>query len=385
MPAAQIYAVVNKIAKNLKYTGSDVIDISSFVAFGKAALSDTLMTEGVYNELVDLIGRTIFAIDSAEDDERGIITDQFTYGSILQKLSFQLQDAQKSPEWDIEHPENPYDVLAKGGVIQTFFEQYIPSFCYEDAIYKLQLEEAFRSPESLNGFIDALYQRMRNAYAIAKNGLSDAAIGGLMAAVMEDCAPTGGDHTQNVNASRRVRYLLGEYNTLFSKSLTSANSYQDADYLDWVRKQIIIDKKNLNKMTKLYNDGTVERRSTDADVKLDLSIRMTASYDKFYGDTYNDNYVKLPKHTEIVNWGIATDAEKVKVSLDGTNTTTISNILGVMYDKDACVATLARERFVAVPDKWNEKTPIKLSCDRRYIADISENVIIYLNDTAPSA
>lgn len=383
MPAAQIYSVVNSLAANIGYTGSNVIDVSSFVAFGQAVLSDTLLTEGVYSTLVDRIGKTVIRMDEAEDEGRGIVVDAFEYGSILQKLSFQLQSAEASSEWDPAHPESPYDETAKTGIVQQFFEQYIPAFSYKDVSHYDQLKEAFVSPASLQGFIDALYTRMYNAYKLAKQGLSDAAIGGLMAAIMADCAPTGGGHTQNVNATRRVRYLLGEYNTLFSKSLTSANSYQDADYLDWVRKQIIIDQKNIMKMNKLYNNGTVERRTSD--VRLDLSVRLTASYDKYYGDTYNDTYVKLPKHNEIVNWGIATDPEKVKVKLTSAGSAiTISNILGFMYDPNAVVGTLDKVRFVSFPDSWNNRTCMKLTAERRYVADISENAIIYLNEAAPT-
>lgn len=383
MPAAQIYSVVNSLAANIGYTGSNVIDVSSFVAFGQAVLSDTLLTEGVYSTLVDRIGKTVIRMDEAEDEGRGIVVDAFEYGSILQKLSFQLQSAEASSEWDPAHPESPYDETAKTGIVQQFFEQYIPAFSYKDVSHYDQLKEAFVSPASLQGFIDALYTRMYNAYKLAKQGLSDAAIGGLMAAIMADCAPTSGGHTQNVNASRRVRYLLGEYNTLFSKSLTSANSYQDADYLDWVRKQIIIDQKNIMKMNKLYNNGTVERRTSD--VRLDLSVRLTASYDKFYGDTYNDTYVKLPKHNEIVNWGIATDPEKIKVKLTSAgDAITISNVLGFMYDPNAVVATLDKVRFVSFPDSWNNRTCMKLTAERRYVADISENAIIYLNEAAPA-
>lgn len=383
MPAAQIYSVVNSLAANIGYTGSNVIDVSSFVAFGQAVLSDTLLTEGVYSTLIDRIGKTVIRMDEAEDEGRGIVVDAFEYGSILQKLSFQLQSAETSSEWDPAHPESPYAETAKTGIVQRFFEQYIPAFSYKDVSHYDQLKEAFVSPASLQGFIDALYTRMYNAYKLAKQGLSDAAIGGLMAAIMADCAPTSGGHTQNVNASRRVRYLLGEYNTLFSKSLTSANSYQDADYLDWVRKQIIIDQKNIMKMNKLYNDGTVERRTTD--VRLDLSVRLTASYDKYYGDTYNDTYVKLPKHNEIVNWGIATDPEKIKVKLTSAgDAITISNVLGFMYDPNAVVGTLDKVRFVSFPDSWNNRTCMKLTAERRYVADISENAIIYLNEAAPA-
>lgn len=376
MSAAQIYSVVNTIANNVKYTGDTVVDVTSFLKFGQTALSDTLMTESVYNTLIDVIGKTMIAIDEAEEDERGIVVDSFEYGSILQKLSFQLQNAEASSEWDAAHPENPYDEVAKTGIIQKFFEQEIPTFSYKDVAYDVQLREAFKSPEALAGFIDALYTRMRNAYRIAKNGLSDAAVGGLMAAVYADATAV----TPGANAGRRVRHLLTEYNTAMGEELTEGKSLADENYLDFVRKQIRIDQKNLNKMTKLYNDGSVERRTTEADLKLDLSVALTASYAKYYGDTYNENYVQLPKHTEIVNWGIATKPQTVKVTLDGEATTTIQHILGVMYDKDAVVATMDRSRFVSIYDQWNDRNVFKLTANRRYIADPSENVVIYLND-----
>lgn len=376
MSAVQIYNVVNTIANNIKYTGTSVVDISSFVKFGQDVLSDTLLTEGVYNSLIDLIGRTVIAIDEAEDDERGIVVDSFEYGSILQKLSFQLQNAETSSEWDMSNPENPYEEVRKDGVVQKFFEQYIPTFSYKDVAYDTQLREAFRSPESLQGFIDALYTRMRNAYKIAKNGLSDAAIGALVGTIYAGSQET----TPAENSARRVRHLLTEYNTAMGTELTDATSRQNANYLEFVRRQILIDKANMNKMNKLYNDASVERRTTDVDYKLDMSIAFATAYDKFWGDTYNERYVQLPKHTEVVNWGIATAPETIKVSLDGTNTTTVAKVIAFAYDKDSVVATMDRERFVSIYDQWNDRNVFKLTANRRYICDPSENAIVYLND-----
>ena len=377
MPAKQIYQTVNTIAGNLGYTGNTVVDVTTFTAFAADALSDSLKTESVYAELYDLIGKTVIAIDEAEEEDRNIVVDAFEYGSIVQKISFASQASQSSSEWDIAHPENPYAVTRKEGIIQKLFEQYIPTFSWEDVSYADQLKEAFRGPESLAGFTDALYTRMRNAYKIAKLGLADAAVGGLMALVYNDCTAV----TPGANAGRRLRHLLTEYNTKFGTELTDDTSLQNTNYLEWVRKQIIIDQKNINKLTKLYNDGTVERRTKESDLNLDLSIRLTSSYAKFWGDTFNEQYVQLPKHNEIVNWGIATAPETVKVSVDGgTSTTTIAKILGFMYDRDAVVATMDRSRFVSIYDQWNDRNVFKLTANRRYIADPSENTIIYLND-----
>ena len=371
MPATQIYATVNTLANNIGYTGDTVVDVTTFVAFAKSAL--TGMKESVYNELYSLIGRTMIAIDEAKEDERNIVVDSFEYGSILQKISFQNQASESSSEWDIANPEDPYKEEAKKGIVAEYFENSIPTFTWKDVAYDVQLREAFKTPEALAGFTDALFQRMRNSYTMAKKALADAAIGSLIGYLSND--------TSNVNFGRRVRKLLTEYNKDYGKNLTSDNSLADEGYLEYVRKQIIIDKANMDEMTKLYNSGNVERRSSDGDLVLDLSIALTSSYAKFWGDTYNDEYVKLPKHNEVVNWGIATKPQEVKVSLDGgTTTVTVDNILGVARDKDAVVATMDRSRFVNFYDSWNDRNCFKLTANRRYICDPSENAIVYLNE-----
>lgn len=378
MPAVQIYPIVNQIAQNLQWTGSAVVDASSFTAFASSVITGSV--EPVYNELVNLIGRTLIAIDEAEDDERGIIVDAFEYGSILQKLSFISQAAQSNSDFNIQNPENPYTVQGKSGIVQKFFEQTIPTFAWEDVAYDKQIREAFHSPERLAGFIEGLYTRMRNAYKVAKLGLSDAAIGALIGYIYSD--------SNDLNYSRRVRSLLTEYNTAYGTTLSKAEALITPAYLEYVRKQILIDRKNLNKLTHLYNtvgvtgsEVPIDRRTREDECKLDLSLEFTSSFAKYYGDTYNEEYVQFPSHYEVVNWGIATDPNKIVVSIDGGSTTiTIDDIIGAMYDQDAVVATMDRTRFVNIYDQWNDRNVFKLTADRRYIVDPTENAIIYLNN-----
>lgn len=377
MAAAQIYNMVNTIASNLQYTGSTVVDVRSFTAFADTVLSGSL--DDVYSALYDLIGKTMIAIDEAEDEERGIVVSAFEYGSILQKLNFQTQQAQTASEFDIANPESPYLVSGKTGVEPRYFNQKIPVFSWTDVAYDDQIRSAFHSPAELAGFTDALFIRMRNAYKVAKLGLADAAIGALVAYIVND--------TTDMNASRRVRHLLTEYNTLYSTTLTADEALVTEEYLEYVRKQLIIDKANLNKLTHLYNtigasgsEVPIDRRSKDEDLKLDLSIALTSCYAKYWADSFNKELVQLPKHKEVVNWGIATDPQKVVITLDGNTTITVDDILGVMYDKDAVVATLDKERFVSVYDQWNARNVFKLTAERRYTVDPTENAIIYLND-----
>lgn len=379
MPASQIYPVVNTIAKNLQGSNQTVVDPSGFAAFASNTINGSL--EPVYSTIYNVIGRTLIAIDEAEEDERGIIVDSFDYGSILRKLSYISQDSQSNSDYDIQNPESPYAVTPKSGIVQKFFEQTIPTFSYEDVQYDKQLREGFHDPESLAGFLDGLYTRMYNEYKIAKNGLSDAAIGALVAHIYAG--------STDVNYSRRVRHLLTEFNTIYGTTYANEDvAMGDPKYLDFIRRVIITDQKNLNKLTHLYNEigatGSevpIDRRTKLDELNLDISLKVATAYQKFWGDTFNEQYVQFPKHNEIVNWGIATAPETVKVTLDaGQTTTTIDKIIGVMYDKDAVVATMDRSRFVNIYDQWNDRNVFKLAADRRYVVDPTENAIIYLND-----
>lgn len=379
MPASQIYPVVNTIAKNLQGSNQTVVDPSGFAVFASNTINGSL--EPVYSTINNLIGRTLIAIDEAEEDERGILVDSFEYGSILRKLSYISQDSQSNSDYDIQNPESPYAVQPKSGIVQKFFEQTIPTFSYEDVQYDKQLREGFHDPESLAGFLNGLYIRMYNEYQISKNGLSDAAIGALIAHII--AGSTDG------NYSRRVRHLLTEFNTIYGTTYANEDvAMADPKYLDFIRKVIITDQKNLNKLTHLYNEigatGSevpIDRRTKIDELNLDISLKVATSYQKFWGDTFNDEYVQFPKHNEVVNWGIATAPETVKVTLDGgQTTTTVNKIIGVMYDKDAVVATMDRSRFVNIYDQWNDRNVFKLAADRRYVVDPTENAIIYLND-----
>ena len=92
MPQAQIYSMVNTIANNINYTGSTVVDTSSFVAFGQAVLSDPALTESVYNKMYDLIGRTLIAIDEAEDEElEKLISEASSAGSSAEDIGSETE------------------------------------------------------------------------------------------------------------------------------------------------------------------------------------------------------------------------------------------------------------------------------------------------------
>lgn len=378
MTISQIYSVVNALKANITTGVSNIVDYSTFVSFGGDVLNSNTNREVFYNSLVDRIGRTVFAIREYTADDRKVLVDSFTFGSILQKISYRLQDAEYNSDWRYgteqgTSNDNPYEFEAKGGIIQKLFAQKMPTFAYKDVIYDHQLESAFISPQAMGGFINGIYERMNTSLELAKEGMNATAINSFAIQIFES----------SVNATRRKRNLAKEYNDLHpNATITSVqDAFENEDFLKFATAEIALAIPRMKKPTVMYNDGTVERH-TD---KENLVVEMWASFTKYFdvslaSSTYHDDLVKLPNYNGTVPYWVSESAGGNIPYNDGTKDTAIPNVLCIMRDKDAVVTTLERQEVVSIYDQFNKRTPIKMSADRRYIADTSENGIIFYLD-----
>lgn len=371
MEIKQIYALCNSIKSNSTGTGTNVVDVSTFVDYGNEVLSSEANKEYWFNTLCDRIGRTLIAIRAYSGSNSDIMVSEFEFGNVLQKISYALQDAQANSDY-VTQGENPYTLTAKGGVVQNLFVQNLPTYAFEDVIPNSQINNAFTSPQALGAFINGLYQRMYNAMEVSKEGLNIYAKNALFAKV----------YTNQTNAAYRVRKVLSEYNLLTDQELTADEAKTDKDFLYWLRRELKNARIRLTRMNTIYNQGTVERFTPLDKLHFDLSLDWASAYEQFYSNIYNEEFVTLPNYKERVDWGQLTNPERIAVTgLSGEESeqpTVINNVIGMMYDEDAVVTTFANERTVTIADQWNNRTPIKQTADRRYIVDISENAIVWV-------
>lgn len=368
MTINQIYSVINNIADNMTTGSAKVVDYTTFVSFGNDVLSSSTNRESFFQTLVDRIGRTIFAIREYTADGRYTMVDEFTFGNILQKVSYKLQDAESNSSWSTT-PSNPYEWEAKQGIVQKLFAQALPTFGWTDVIYGKQLESAFISPQAMSGFINGLYTRMYDALEVSLEGMVNATINGLIDKVHEEVTAT-----QPVNVGR-CRNLLAEYNAAHTPITSEAAALENPDFLKFACIEMGILPDFLKKMSSQYNDGTVERFTT-AD---NLVVEMNTIFEKMYSvylqsNTFHDQLVSLPNYSTVPYWMTPSDPMAV---YDKLGVKSLENVICVMRDKDACACTLERQKFVSKYDEINERTYIKLSADRRYVADTSENVVIF--------
>lgn len=368
MTINQVYTVVNNIANNMKLGTSKVVDYTTFVSFGNDVLSSSTNKETFYNKLIDRIGRTIFAIREYKAEGRFTMVDSFVFGNILQKISYKLQDSESNSDWS-KTPSNPYEWTAKEGIEQNLFAQSMPTFAYTDVIYDKQLESAFISPMNMSGFINGLYTRMYNSFEIAKEGMINATINGLVDKVYEE---TTAEPPVNV---RRCRNLLAEYNETHTPITSVANALENKEFLEFCCVEMGMIPSFIKKPSLMYNNATVERFTSKDNLIVEISSIFEKKYDVYLkSNTFHDTLVNLPNYSDVPYWNNPTEPMAI---YDKLGNKTIDNVICIMRDTDSCACTLDREKFISKYDEINSRTYIKLSADRRFVADTSENVVIF--------
>lgn len=372
MTINQIYSTVNALADNMAKGQYNIVDHSTFVAFGNDVLNSSTNREKFYNTLVDRIGRTIIAIGEYQAKSRGVMVDSFTFGSILQKVSYRYQKAEESSKWK-KQGDNPYAVEPKEGIIQKLFAQAMPVYAFTDVILNNQLESAFVNAQNMAAFFNGLYTRMRNAYEISKEELEQTAIN----AFMSECLKSD----KVLNGERRRRNLLLEYNTKYNKSLTNDDCFGDVDFLRYCVVEIQTVIEFLAKPSILYNDGTVERFYNADMLEVEFISKFTKEFENSLAtkalNSQWKNIVALPNYRTTPYWVSETHPYFLGSADAGTDE---EKVIGCIRAKDGVMSTLERERFVSHYDQWNDRTQIKMEGERRYVCDTSEACVVFYVD-----
>lgn len=363
------YQTMNVIATNAGYNGSEIVDYSTFATFAQNVASMENLYDAVYDSLIDRIKKVSVAIRPYRRVDDDILVDSNLFGAIIEKISYEIQDAEANSTFG--DPVNPYTVTEKKGIHTEYYHEILDTVSWTDVINRKKLRSAFTSPVELQAFIDGLYERMQIAKESSIDYLIVYAKNALFASTYLN--------TANVNYNRRVRKVLSEYNANFGTSLNAQTALYNRDFLAWLNMELTIAKTFLmEKYTKLFNDGSVQRRTYEEFLRFDVNARLTGAYAQFYGDSYNPSYVTIPKHRTVADWGIATEPLVLKGKIGEFSMPEAGvPLLCAMYDRDAVYCSLVEEDFSDFYDAHNKRNVIKQELSREYIVSQSENCIIW--------
>lgn len=383
MKVEQVYTLTNTAMQEVLGESAVVAeDLSNVVDLGKQLLSAGQESVDNYVRKVhDQIGRMVFVNRIYGGRAPSVLMDGWEYGSILEKVSAELPDAEENDDWKLQDGTS-YDpnIFTQPKVITKLFNSRvtfeIPVSTTED-----QVKSAFQSATQLNAFYSMIQTSIQNSMTIKMDALVMRTINNMIAesfyADMPSGNYTGAGGTHAVN-------LLYLYNQKFGTSLTVADALVTPAFIRYAAMTMANYIDRLRVMSTLFNIGGAERFTPDDRLHVVmLSEFKNAAGSYLQSDTFHNEYTALPEAESVVYWqGSGTgytfgDTSSINVATSGGHTVEASGIIGIMFDRDALgVTNLDRKVNTYYNPKasfWNEWHKFFAG----YFNDLNENMVVF--------
>lgn len=380
MEVKQIYEFVNETVKEV--LGDEALvqeDLSNIVDIGNAVFDGNAFDKYV-RSLVNHIGRVIFVNRKYNGSAPSVLMDGWEYGSILQKISSEMPEAEENESWElIDGASYDPNIFRKPIAEQKFFNKKT-TFEIDRSITEKQVKQSFSSAEQLNGFISMLYNEVDKAMTVMTDNLIMRTINNFTGETLHNAFPTGtytGTHIRAVN-------LLAEYNTQYGTQLTKDKCMVDPAFIRFAAYRMGLYKDRLARISTLFNIGGAQRFTPNDMLHfVTLSDFNTAANIFLQSDVYHNDYVRLPKSETVPFWqGSGTDYSFSNVSAINVKTTSgdavsIDGVLGVMFDRDALGVANFERRITTNYNPKAEFTNYFYKQDAQYFNDLNENFVVF--------
>ena len=340
--------------------------------------------EPVLNAITQVLGRTIFSIRPYTRKFAGLQVDEQIWGYITRKIVLADKPFEDDPRMELVDGEAiDHYVVNKPNPLQVNF---YGANVYEKqiTIFKDQLDSAFQSSGQFGEFLAMLTQNASDMIEKAHEEMARSCIANFIGGRVDE-----GEH---------VIHLLTEYNELTGLSLDAQTVYQPDNFkpfMQWVYSRIEDISNRMTERSSIYQtkiDGyEINRHTPRQDQRVYLYAPLKAQIDAMVlADTYHDNYLKLTETEAVTFWQSIEDPAKVNVKpvrlgndgalVEGSETT-VDNIAGVIFDRDAMGYT--------VMSTWTGVTPLNAKggywnqfyhFTDRYWNDFTEKGVVLLLD-----
>lgn len=386
MEVKQIYTLMNSVSNEVLGT-TDIVkeDLSGIVDMGTAVFNQNAMDNYV-KSLVNHIGKVIFVNRPYSGKVPSVLMDAWEFGSVLEKISAELPDAEENESWDLtDGTEYKQDVFHKPTVTAKFFNSRV-TFEIPVSITERQVKESFSSPEQLNGFISMIYNAVDKSMTIKADALIMRTINNMIAETLKADATAFGGASINYASASTVRCvnLLKLYNTASGETLTAEKAISNPDFIRFASYQMGLYVDRMGSISKLFNVGGKDRFTPKDMLHVVLLSDFAKAAQTFlYSNTYNKEQVLLPKAETVPAWqGSGTDygfdsVSSINVKSSSGTDINISGVLGVMFDRDALGVTNLDRR---VTTNYNAKAEFfnnYFKFDAGYFNDTNENFVVF--------
>ena len=386
MEVTQIAEIVNQTTAEV--TGTEAIqstDLNQVVETGAEILDNDKLIDNYVKTLIDHIGKVVFVNRPYTGSTPSVMMDSWEYGAILEKIQYEgLPEAEDNDSWDLVDGQS-YDpnIFYKPEVSAKFYSER-RTFDIPMSFARRQVKSAFSNGAQVQAFFAMIETAISNGMTVKMDSLVQLTIANAIATVYGN------------RVTKPVQYydLVTAYVSATGDStVTAANALVKPEFCRWASMHIKRVLARMKKLSTLFNAGGKYRHTPSDRLHLILHSDFTAAAEAYlYGDTYHNEFVKLPKAEEVPFWqgsgtgfGWADTSKVLVVPTGGSSAVTVNNVVGIAFDRDALgVCNLDRR----VTTNWNPKAEFTnnwYKFDAGYFNDFNENIVVFtLGENAQS-
>lgn len=383
MKIEQLHELVNNATQEvLGESGVVENDLNNVVEIGKQ-IDDLDKVDSFVKSLVNHIGKVVFRERAYAGGVPSVLMDSWEFGSIMEKISTELPEAQENDSWKLEDgTDYSPDIFYQPSVTAKFFNSKV-TFEIPLSFTERQVKESFSSATQLNSFISMLTTSVENSMTVKLDSLIMRTISNMMGETIYDDLHDGSEIVEGDTGVKAVN-LLKLYNDQTGKSLDKGEALTDDNFIRFATYHIGLYQSRMSRISTLFNVEGKERFTPNSElITVLLSDFAEASKAFTLATTYNNEMVTLPAHDAVPYWqGSGESYEFDSVSSISVKTSTdkevsLSGILGCMFDRQALgVSNLSRR----VTTNYNPKAEFYTNFykfDAGYYNDLSENFVLF--------
>ena len=378
MEVTQIADIVNQTTAEV--TGTEAIqnvDLNKVVEVGAEVIDNDKAIDNYVRSLIDRIGKVVFVNRPYTGSTPSVMMDSWEYGAILEKIQYEgLPEAEDNDSWNLVDGQS-YDpnVFHKPTVSAKFYSER-RTFDIEMSFARKQVKSAFSSGSQVQAFFAMIETAISNGMTIKMDSLVQLTLANAIATVY------------NNRVTKPVQYvdLVTAYRTATGdNTVTPENALVKPEFVRWASitmKRILA---RMKRLSTLFNTGNKYRHTPKDRTHFILHSDFTSAAEGYlYGDTYHNEFVKLPTAEEVPFWQGSgsgfdwSDTSKIIVTPSNSDSpVTVNNVVGIIFDRDALgVSNLDRR----VTTNWNPKAEFTnnwYKFDAGYFNDFNENIVVF--------
>lgn len=388
MKVTQIANILNSTMKEV--LGEETVtteDLSNIVDLGKEVIN-TDNVDNYVKKLVDRIGKTVFVNKLYTGGVPSVMMDKWEFGSVVEKISTEMPDAQESDSWKLENgKEYSQDVFYQPTVDVKFFNSKT-TFEIAMSFTEKQVKESFTSVTELNGFYSMLQTAIQNSMTVKLDTLIMRTINNMIGeTIVADFGTTPDYSKTGVKAVN----LANLYNQQTGKTVTLQNAFSDPDFIRFASYIVSLYKDRLSKISKLFNVGGKERFTSATDLHLIILSDFAKASDVYLSsNVIHNEQVSLPTYESVPYWqGTGVNYElgqtsNINIKTSAGNTINVTGVVGVMFDTQALGVSNLDSR---VTSNYNAKAEFYnnyYKLDAGYYNDLNENFVVFFVGGTPA-